>query len=49
MDIVFSVQDLGDSIYDSAVFLDRFAWTNESACVSGAKLPFPLYLPVIRR
>jgi hypothetical protein len=48
-DIVFSVQDLGDSIYDSAVFLDRFLWTNETPCGAGAQLPYKMYLPLIRR
>jgi hypothetical protein len=36
VDIVFSVQDLGDSIYDSTVFLDNFVWSNESACDNGS-------------
>ncbi len=48
-DIVFSVQDLGDSIYDSAVFLDRFVWTNESPCGTGAQWPYQVYLPLVRR
>ncbi len=37
---VFSVQDLGDSIYDSAVFLDRFVWSNQSTCTSGTNPTF---------
>ncbi len=45
-DIVFSVQDLGDSGYDSAVFLDRFVWTNESPCGAGAQWPYRVYLPL---
>ena len=49
VDVVFSVQDLGDSFWDSAVFLDRFAWTNESSCGVGAQWPYQLYLPLIRR
>jgi len=48
-DIVFSVQDLGDSAWDSAVFLDRFALTNESSCGTGAQWPYQVYLPLIRR
>jgi len=48
-DIVFSVQDLGDSIYDSAVFLDRFTWADEASCGAGAQLPNRLYLPLVRR
>lgn len=30
--LVFSIQDLGDSIYDSAVFLDNFQWSNQDPC-----------------
>ncbi len=37
VDIVFSVQDLGDSIYDSAVFLDKFFWSNDPSCGGGAQ------------
>lgn len=33
---VFSVQDLGDSIYDSAVFLDAFSWSNDPQCAVGS-------------
>jgi hypothetical protein len=33
-DIVFSIQDLGDSIYDSAVFIDNFFFSND-LCQSG--------------
>ena len=29
-------QDLGDSIYDSTVFLDRFFWSTDVTCTSGA-------------
>lgn len=38
IEIVFSVMDLGDSILDSAVFLDNFRWTNvpPELCESGA-------------
>ena len=32
IDIYFSVQDLGDSIYDSAVFLDKFFWSEDPTC-----------------
>ncbi len=35
IDLVFSVQDLGDSIYDSAVFLDKFFWSNDLSCGGG--------------
>jgi hypothetical protein len=37
VDFVFSVQDLGDSIYDSAVFLDKFFWSNDSQCGGSAQ------------
>jgi hypothetical protein len=37
VDIVFSVQDLGDSYYDSAVFLDKFFWSVDANCGSGAQ------------
>jgi hypothetical protein len=33
-----SVQDLGDSIYDSAVFLDKFFWSEDPNCESGASV-----------
>ncbi len=33
IDIYLSVQDLGDSIYDSAVFLDRFFWSADPSCI----------------
>lgn len=33
--VVFSVQDLGDSIYDSAVFLDNFHWLFDNNCITG--------------
>jgi len=37
IDVVFSVQDLGDSILDSAVFLDKFFWSAGAGCGSGAQ------------
>jgi hypothetical protein len=36
--IILSISDLGDSIYDSAVFLDKFAWVFDPNCKSGAQL-----------
>lgn len=36
VDVYLSVQDLGDSIYDSAVFLDRFFWSDDATCEGGA-------------
>ena len=38
IDIYLSVQDLGDSIYDSAVFLDKFFWSQDPNCESGASV-----------
>jgi hypothetical protein len=38
IDLYFSVQDLGDSIYDSAVFLDKFFWSNDPGCAVGAEV-----------
>jgi WD40 repeat protein len=37
IDLYFSIQDLGDSIYDSAVFLDKFFWSEDPNCKEGAK------------
>ena len=37
-DIYLSVQDVGDSIFDSAVFLDRFFWSQDSSCTGGASV-----------
>lgn len=36
IDIYLSIQDLGDSIYDSAVFLDKFFWSTDPTCEGGA-------------
>lgn len=36
IDLYFSIQDLGDSIYDSAVFLDKFFWSEDPNCKEGA-------------
>ncbi|MCB9124674.1 MAG: choice-of-anchor L domain-containing protein [Caldilineaceae bacterium] len=38
IDLYFSVQDLGDSVYDSAVFLDKFFWSEDPNCKEGAKV-----------
>jgi hypothetical protein len=37
VEIVFSVQDLGDSILDSAAFLDKFFWSEDASCGGGAR------------
>ena len=49
IDIVFSVQDLGDSIYDSAVFLDRFSWSDDPECQGGAQQDFSVFVPLALR
>ncbi len=36
IEIVFTIQDLGDSVYDSTVFLDEFTWSNDANCTDGA-------------
>lgn len=36
---VFSVQDLGDSIYDSAVMMDNFQWSWNPNCSAGTTPP----------
>ncbi len=38
VDIYLSVQDVGDSIYDSTVFIDRFFWSLDDTCVGGASV-----------
>jgi len=45
--IVFSVQDLGDSIYNSAVFLDNFAWSDDPDCRQGTVMTHRLFLPIV--
>lgn len=34
---VFSVQDLGDSSYDSAVFVDNWRWSSSPDCAAGVR------------
>ncbi len=36
--VVFTIQDIGDSIFDSAVFLDNFRWSFEQDCSQGSQL-----------
>ena len=36
LDIYLSVQDLGDSVFDSAVFLDNFFWSEDENCSYGS-------------
>jgi hypothetical protein len=49
IDLYFSIQDLGDDYYDSAVFLDRFLWTHDTHCHAGTVAAFRLYLPLVRK
>ncbi len=34
--IFFTIQDIGDSAWDSAVFIDNFYWSNDANCSAGA-------------
>ncbi|MFC8191573.1 choice-of-anchor L domain-containing protein [Cellulomonas sp. NPDC057328] len=36
VDLYLSIQDLGDSVYDSAAFLDGFFWSRDSSCTAGS-------------
>ena len=36
--LTLSIQDLGDSVWDSTVFLDKFFWSEDPTCVSGAQV-----------
>ncbi len=36
VDVYLSVMDLGDPLYDSAVFLDNFFWSKDPTCAAGA-------------
>ncbi|MEN8214874.1 MAG: Calx-beta domain-containing protein, partial [Pseudomonadota bacterium] len=36
--VIFTIQDMGDSIYDSAVFLDNFRWSFEQDCSEGSQI-----------
>jgi len=47
IDLYFSIQDLGDSVYDSAVFLDNFAWSEAANCEEGAQIAEPEPAPTI--
>lgn len=38
IDIYLSIQDVGDSIYDSTVFVDRFFWSQDDTCEGGASV-----------
>ncbi len=37
IDMYLSIQDLGDSIYDSSVFLDNFFWSKDPVCEGGSQ------------
>jgi len=47
IDLYFSIQDLGDSAYDSAVFLDNFVWSEAANCEEGAQVAEPEPAPTI--
>jgi hypothetical protein len=47
--LYFSVLDVGDSIYDSAVFLDNFRWTQDANCSSGTLKAPRLLLPIVKK
>jgi hypothetical protein len=49
IEVVFSVMDLGDSVLDSAAFIDNFRWTTDppATCKPGAE-PVPPPPPVTR-
>lgn len=38
INLIFSVQDLGDSIYDSSAFLDKFFWSSDPLCNPGSQV-----------
>lgn len=46
-EFVFSIQDLGDPIYDSTVFLDNFRWEKRDDCVRHVEANYQLHLPLI--
>ncbi len=41
LQVVFYIQDLGDSIFDSAVFLDNLRWTQETGAACPATIQAP--------
>jgi hypothetical protein len=49
IDLYFSILDVGDSIYDSAVFLDHFRWAQDADCHSGTLMSARLFLPLVIR
>ena len=42
--LILSITDLGDSILDSAVFLDNFQWGNQPDCTPGVVKPEPYHI-----
>ncbi len=36
--VFLTVQDIGDSIYDSMIFIDNFTWRNDVNCAKGSSL-----------
>jgi len=49
IDLYLSIQDVGDSIYDSAVFLDNFHWSQDAKCSSGTLSVGHIFLPFVER
>jgi len=49
IDLYLSIQDLGDSIYDSAVFLDHFHWSQDAKCSSGTLSVGRVFVPLVQR
>jgi hypothetical protein len=49
IDMYLSIQDLGDSIYDSAVFLDHFHWSQDNKCSSGTLSAGRVFMPFVQR
>jgi len=49
VDLYFSITDLGDSIYDSAVFVDGFRWLTGGPCHPGTVASARIFLPVVTR
>ncbi len=37
---VFSIQDLGDNVWDSTVFLDKFVWSHSTTCTGGGEIVY---------
>jgi hypothetical protein len=49
IDLYFSITDLGDSLYDSTVFIDSFRWSDAEGCVGGTTASGLIFLPQVIR